>query len=83
VTKWLVEEHMQGLDGVETISFHRVVEIGNDEVREPWKLAYVYASAECPHEFMFGENELEEWVPGYAWAAADGSMVCYEVRKLS
>jgi hypothetical protein len=84
MSTWLVEEHAQRpsvLDGEETITFHKVVGVP-DTTKEPWKTAFVTAARYCDHAFYFDMEELKEWVPGYCWAAADGSSVCYEVRLL-
>ena len=75
---WLVEERTCGpMGGDETIPFHAVV---TGWPTPQW--AFEYAQGMAGREFLFAADELVEVVPGYMWAAADGSCVAYEVRKI-
>lgn len=84
--KWLVEEHMQNLDGSEYITFHVTVEA--DDVQSAFAKAENIKALEGERKhmgyfgFYFGGDELEPVDKDYRWAASDGSSVCYEVRKL-
>ena len=78
MTKWLVEEITQELAGNEVIAFHTVVE-GDDARNAFWHAGFDRTGE---YNFLFDPSELEEIDEGYRWAASDGSMICYEVRKL-
>jgi hypothetical protein len=70
--KYLVEEHEFEMGyGPETITRHELVE-ADSFVDAMYKAAF--------GRDFYQPEELEEWVPGYCWAAADGSSVCVEVR---
>jgi hypothetical protein len=90
---YLVEEHVNEMCyGPETIVWHAIVEA--EGRMEAMRLAEQKHREDLNHglckaveghvewTFAFSDDELEVWVPDYAWVANDGSSIWYEVRLL-
>jgi hypothetical protein len=89
---YLVEEHANELCyGPETIQWHKVV-VAEGHM-EAFRIAEQFHRDDRNHDmctwiepgtwsFAFFDDDLEVYVPSYAWAANDGSSIWYEVRLL-
>ena len=80
-TPWLVEEIVLDPDGEQRVARHWLIH--TEDERAAFVLAATAAEFDGGRGFYFGPDELEPVDDGYRWAAADGSSVAYEVRRLT
>jgi hypothetical protein len=83
--KWLIDEIVLDPMGEERVQWHTIEEA--ETVEEAFRLAHqrslrTRTIAGEPMGLYFSADELIIIDEGYRWAAADGSSVCYEVRRL-
>lgn len=79
-TNYLVEVHNTLMGSNETVTWHHIV-----AAQEPAKAFFYAELVKIQFDgvgFAFGEDELVETTPGFLWAAADGSDIWIEIRKL-
>jgi hypothetical protein len=83
--RWLVDEFLLDVDGVERVRWHAIVTAKHfqEAFTEAEQLSLKTRTWQSePCGFFFAPEELELIDEDYRWAASDGSSVCYEVRKL-